>query len=118
MLSFDTPSASFEMDVINVSVGGASGVFGNFKKGTQKDLALKVGEILDDLQLEFPSKKEDLRVHIKKCLIKRVERDPQTKRFRYALQFIEMERSQEKALIKLIYRFQREFLRRRLPVEG
>jgi hypothetical protein len=115
-LYFETPSAAYEMDIINVSVGGAFGVFGNLKMGTQEDVGLEAGQILDDLQLEFPSKEGDLRVHVKKCLIKRMERDPQTKRYRYALQFSHIEKSEEKALVQIIYRFQREFLRTRLPL--
>ena len=115
-LYFETPSAAYEMDIINVSVGGAFGVFGNLKKGIQEDVGLESGQILNDLQLEFPSKKDDLRVHVKKCVLKRMERDPQTKRYRYALHFSHIEKSEEKALIQIIYRFQREFLRTRLPL--
>jgi c-di-GMP-binding flagellar brake protein YcgR len=115
-LFFGTAMAQYEMDVIDVSVGGVLGVFVNLKKEIEKDSNLAAGKILGDLRLVFPSEKEDLGVHIKGSLVKRVEKDSQTKRYRYALQFTAIEKGEEKALLQIIYRFQREFLRKRLPI--
>jgi hypothetical protein len=116
-LFFRTATAQCEMDVIDVSVGGVLGVFVNLKNEIEKGSKLEAGETLGDLQLVFPSKEEELGVYIKGSLIKRVEKDPQTKRYRYALQFTEIQKSEEKALLQIIFRFQREFLRKRLPLK-
>lgn len=107
-----------EMSVIDISLGGTSGVIidGNRKKGTRADPIFKTGETLRNLQLRFPSMEKELTVCIKKSVVRRVQKIPRTNRYRYGLQFAEMEKEEEVVLTKLIYRIQREYLRNRLPI--
>jgi c-di-GMP-binding flagellar brake protein YcgR len=109
-----------EMSVINISLGGTSGVVIDSirkKRGTgRRDPIFKTGETLRHLQLRFPSKERELTVNIKKSVVRRVEEIPRMNRYRYGLQFTEMEKKEGITLTKLIYKFQREYLRNRLPI--
>lgn len=103
-------STKHEMTVTNVSQGGA---LVSFKKGATKKPILQAGEHLRGLGLVFPSDEEVLKVNIKKASVKRLEKDPLTNRYRYGLQFIDIEKNDRDTLIDLIFRFQRELLRKR-----
>ena len=103
-------STLHEIVVINISEGGALVSFG---KGAKEKSFLKTGGLLRDLTLLFPSEEEELKVIIKKALVKTVEKDPLTNHYRYSLQFTDIEKDEKDALRGLIYKFQRGFLRRR-----
>jgi c-di-GMP-binding flagellar brake protein YcgR len=115
-LHFQLRSSKRELSVSNVSLGGVLGAIVSSESGTQKGQSLRSGDILEHIQLEFPSSEEDLRVHIIKARVVRWEDGPLASHKHYAIQFIEMDKSEEAALTELVYKFQREFLRRRLPV--
>lgn len=104
-----------EIDVINVSLGGVFGVLVGVKKEDKKKAILKAGKTLKHIQLEFPSLEEERRVHIKKARVIRTEKNPQTNRYQYAIQFTDIENDEENALTQHIYQLQREFLRKRIP---
>ena len=112
-LYFKATSTKHVMNVINISMGGVLGVLASAEKGTAKGSILDDGQQLRHIQMVFPSEGEDLRVHIKKALVIRGEEAGSTSKYRYALRFTDMEKDEDKKLISLIYRFQRQFLRRR-----
>lgn len=107
-------SSRYEASVISVSLGGALIVFG---EKNEKKPTLKIGQKLNHIQLVFPSDKEDLRVHINRALVKRLGNAPVTGHFHCSVQFTDIEKNEEKMLNEFIYRFQRLFLRKRLPME-
>jgi c-di-GMP-binding flagellar brake protein YcgR len=77
-----------------------------------------VDDYLKGLKVIFPSKDEDLTVYIKEAMVKRVEKDIYQGRFNYALQFTDIEKKDSDLLQKLIYRFQREYLRKRQLIDS
>jgi len=111
-------SVKREIMVVNASLGGILGPIVDLEKATEDEPVFKRGETLKHIQLEFPSEEEDLRVYIKKAEVIRWEEGLGGKaRYHYAIQFIDMDKTEEIKLVELIYRFQREFLRKRLPME-
>jgi c-di-GMP-binding flagellar brake protein YcgR len=102
-----------EMSVINVSRGGAFGTL--FRVEREAHLILNVGNKLRNIELAFPIERNVIRVQIKEALVKRVGKSSETDQNTCALQFTDINKNQEKILIDLIYRFQRDFLRRRFP---
>ncbi|RLB24532.1 MAG: hypothetical protein DRG76_01205 [Deltaproteobacteria bacterium] len=102
----------YEANVINVSLGG---VLISLEKGEQKRPVLDIDEYLRGIKLYFPSKEEEERllIHINEAMVKRVEKDIFHGRYNYALQFTDIDKQDSELLQELIYRFQREYLRKR-----
>lgn len=106
-LHFKKKSADIEMNVIDISLRGA------LVTSFQKNVVLKSSENLKNVKLVFPSKKKDLVVHIKKVSVKRVEKNPQTKRYTYSLYFAKIEKNEETLLTKIISKLQIKFLQKK-----
>lgn len=105
----------YELTLFNVSEGGALVGMG---KGSPRQPIFKKGEYLRHIVLLFPSQEQQFRITIKEALVKRLDKDPLTLRYRYALQFTDMGKEEMKDLRDLIYIFQRDFLKKRQKVEG
>jgi c-di-GMP-binding flagellar brake protein YcgR len=106
----------YKLLVVNVSLGGTLGVLVSLTKQMEKELKLCKSETLEDVELVFPSqnrKHAGSIVKIKRCQIKRQERNPITRKFECAIEFKEMNEGQQKSLRDLFYKWQREYLRRR-----
>ncbi len=99
-----------EMTILNVSEGGAliCHVKGNPRKST-----LQADNHLRGLSIVFPSDEETLKVNVLEAVVKRVTKDPHTNHYRYALQFVQLSKTERKTIAALIQRFEREFLRKR-----
>jgi len=116
-------SEKLTMSLINVSVGGAFGALARMTDPSETPPVFNAGEDLTHLQLRFPAGEgmeeggDGLTVWIKKARVLRIEKNPLTQKYRYALQFLEMDKQQEKYLTDLIYRFQRDRLRKRVAVQ-
>ncbi|MCJ7615370.1 MAG: PilZ domain-containing protein [Desulfobacterales bacterium] len=106
-LHFKKKSAKFEMNIIDISLKGA------LVTSIQKHAILKFGEDLIDVQLVFPSEKEDLMLNIKKVSVKRAAKNPRMERYTYGLYFAIIEKQEETALTKIIYELQRKLLQKR-----
>jgi len=113
-LMFTKDFKKHEANVINISLGGA---FISLEKGEQKKPVVEVDDYLKGLKITFPSKDEDLAVYVKEAMVKRIEKDIYQGRFNYALQFTDVEKKDSDLLQKLIYRFQREYLRKRQLID-
>lgn len=113
-LVFTKDFKKYETNVINISLGGA---FVSLEKGDKKKPVVEVDEYLKGVKVIFPSKDEQLLVYIKEAMVKRVEKDIYQGLFNYALQFTDMEKKDSDFLQKLIYRFQREYLRKRQLID-
>lgn len=107
-------SNRYELEVIDISLGGSLGVLAGIQHGDQQDPILSYAGIFENVEVVFPPEEENLRVAIKSAKVKRLGESPLTKQHEYALQFLEIDQIQTKILTDLIYRFQREFLRNRL----
>ena len=107
--------APWKIRVENLSRGGALGV----EKITAKnDPLLQAGESIEDFQIRFPRARENKTITVQKAVVKRVDDDTSRKRRFYAFQFTELDKQAETLLVQRIYDLQREFLRRRLPIDA
>ncbi len=111
-------SKRYELKVIDISLGGSLGVLAGIPRTTQQDPILAHTGILENIEVIFPPKEENLQVSIKRSKVKRLGENPLTKQHEYALEFLEMDQTQMKILTDLIYRFQRRFLRNRLRINA
>ena len=96
-----------EMDVIDISLKGS------LVNSVPKNTILISDENLKDVKLVFPFKKKDMVVHIKKVLVKRLEKDSKSKRYNYGLYFAITEKNEEILLKKIISALQTNFLQKR-----
>ena len=107
--------APWKIRVENLSRGGALGV----EKITVKSKPLlEAGESIEGFQIRFPRARENKTITVLKAVVKRVDNDTNRKRRFYAFQFTELDKQAESLLIQRIYDLQREFLRRRLPIDA
>ena len=115
-LYFKLNDIRYKLLVIDVSLGGTLGVLVSLTKQMEDELKLYNARILKDVELVFPVGKcqhaESL-VKIKRCQIRRQQRNPQTHKFECAIEFLEISEQQQKYLTDLFYKGQREYLRRR-----
>jgi len=115
-LYFNVNDIGYKLLVINVSLGGTLGVLVSLTKQMEQHLKSYKSEILNDVELNFPSKnqeEQDSVVKIKRCQIKRQERNPLTQKFECAMEFKEIDEDEQKKLTQLFYRWQRDYLRKR-----
>ena len=110
---FTIDSTRFEMDIINVSLGGVLGAHISMKKEIQNKPVLKNGDNLTDIKLIFHSK-ENPKIHIKKGRVVRLEESTGKTNYRYAIHFTDIAINEENIFTNLIYGFHRQFLRKRL----
>jgi len=101
-------------DILNISQGGLLCVLVRLKKEIKTDPILRLGDSLSNITLTCPNEEEpDDMVPIKAAIVRRVEADPKHYRHRYALEFMDMTFSEKSDLTRIIYRLQREILRKR-----
>lgn len=103
-----------EMNVINVSQGG---LLVAPLKGTSRSEIIRTGDYLRRIALVFPSEEDHPSLTIEEALVRRREQDTLTGEPRYGLQFTRLEKKTEKVLTDIIYRLQRQFLRKRGFIE-
>jgi c-di-GMP-binding flagellar brake protein YcgR len=108
------PDAQWKLKVVNLSRGGILGVESN---ASETPALFQVDDTLESLQIRFPRAQEHKTITIKKAVVRRVERDATPTRRFYAFQFAELDKQEEEALVRHLYDLQREFLRRRLPLD-
>ncbi len=118
ILRFKLNSTGYELKVIDISLGGSLGVLAGASKKNSKDLNRLQTKTVEDLELYFPTENEHILVTIKGAELKRFKRNPRTNQYEYALEFKMMDSINKKRLNDLIYKFQREFLRKRLRVNA
>ena len=103
------------VDLINISLGGA---FGVLRKHNQKDLSgplFAVDQQLYKIGLIFPADKEldEQVVVINKAEVRRIEHDKERKLYKYAFEFMEIDKHQKLKLTQAIYHIQRQYLKNR-----
>jgi len=105
----------YEFILLNVSEGGALVGSG---KGSSRQPVFQEGDFLRHMSVLFQSEGEQFRIPIEKAMVRRLDRDPLTYRYQYALQFMDLAQDERSDLKELIYLFQRDFLKKRQKVEG
>jgi len=115
-LFFKVNDIRYKLLVINVSLGGTLGVLVSLTKQMEQELKLYDSKILENIELLFPSKdrkKAGSIVRIKRCQIKRQEKNPLTNKFECAIEFQEISEEERKNLTDLFYKWQRDYLQKR-----
>ena len=115
-LYFKVNDVRYKLLVINVSLGGTLGVLVSLTKQMERELKQYSTKTLENVELLFPSKDRKLAgtiVNIKRCQIKRQEKNPITGKFECAMEFKEISETEQKNLTDLFYEWQREYLRKR-----
>jgi len=112
-LSLTVGGQAREMDVINLSIGGALAIFVRRKGEAGRLALLKPKDEVRQVELICPLEGETMRAKIQKLYVVRVEEDRENDRLRYALQFTLANYVAEKDLTAIVYALQRFFLRHR-----
>ena len=117
-LCFQINDQPYELLVINISLGGTLGVLSTLTIKMERELRETSPEILENVELLFPSDinnedLEDSKVNIKHCKVIRQRRNPETQGYEFAIKFKEMAEDQQKKLTTLFYQWQREYLKKR-----
>lgn len=117
-LCFYIHDQSYNLLVINISLGGTLGVLSTLTLKREMELREKSPETLENVELIFPSNNvnedtEDTTVNIKHCKVIRQRRNPETQGYEFAIEFKEMAEDQQKKLTTLFYQWQREYLKKR-----
>ena len=102
--------------VIDFSLGGLLCVVESARQRIKKNLMLKRGRNLRELELLFRDQNVTTKIRIAEAKIVRVETNPVSKYRQYAFQFQKLDKKEEKSLTKVLYRMQRRLLRQRLPL--
>ena len=113
-LYFNVNQTRYELLVINVSLSGTLAVLASLTRQMEQELQLINPRTLENVELVFPSKHDngdDSKVNIKRCQIIRRERNPQTQKYEFAMEFKEITEDEQKKLSQLFYKWQREYLR-------
>ena len=117
-LYFNVNQTRYELLVINVSLSGTLAVLAGLTRKMEQELQLINPRTLENVELVFPSKHDngdDSKVNIKRCQIIRRERNPQTQKYEFAMEFKEITEDEQKKLTQLFYKWQRDYLRKRRP---
>ncbi len=103
------------IDLINISLGGAFGLLGKHNQKDPNGSLLNVNQRLYNLRIVFPADNmmEEKSVMIKKAEVRRIERDKERKLYKYAIEFLIIDKENLRELTTAIYHIQRRFLQNR-----
>lgn len=103
------------IDLINISLGGAYGVLRKFKPKAAGGSLLELDQRLYKIGLIFPADKEvsEELVVINKAEVRRIEHDNDRRLYKYAFEFMDVDKDQKQKLIRAIYHIQRQYLKSR-----
>jgi len=101
--------------VVNISLGG---IYGALLKHNARNVIgsiLEMNQQIYGMGIIFPADQRtpEQVVIIKRAEVRRVEYDPQKELYKYAFEFMEIDRPEKDKLIECIYYLQRQFLQRR-----
>ena len=112
-LAFNLQTSVCKEKVIDISLGGAMIALVYPRDDGPDGRPFGIGDVLQDVELVFPSETGDYRIEIKKVLVVRIEDGTSGPQKYCGLQFIEVEKDQIQTLTEFIYNYQRRFLRKR-----
>jgi len=94
---------------------GALGVLDTFNGENQKKPILKKEDYLKNIEIVFPSdiENDERKLKVIKAIIRRAEHNRQKNIDTYALEFVSMDKNEEKMLTQIIYNLQRMFLQKK-----
>lgn len=113
-LHYSVRQSPREFNVVNVSLGGVLGAPARMKSSDGLNPEFKLGEHLREIELVFPLDEESQSISIQTLVIVRYDEYPERNRIEYGLQFLDMDPQERNLLNEIIYRLQRNMLRRRV----
>jgi c-di-GMP-binding flagellar brake protein YcgR len=117
LLCFAIGATRYEFEVIDMSLGGSLAVMVQTDSYASPEPPLPgIGE-LKDVELVFPKEIYHQAIRIETAQIKRTKKNTEVPSYEMALEFAEMSNRHENLLTDLIYRLQRRYLRKRLPLD-
>ena len=116
-LCFSIQTTGYELDVIDISLGGSLAALVQTDRPVEQQTPFSDIQALKDVELVFPAEIDPQPIRIETAQIKRIKENPQTTRYEMALEFIRISKRHENRLNDLIYRLQRQYLRKRLPLD-
>jgi c-di-GMP-binding flagellar brake protein YcgR len=115
-MGFKQCGVKLNLQVINLSLGGAFGALISSQNTTHSVLPVSAGDLLTEIELIFQSQYLEHRVIIRKATVVRFEENQSLRSFCYAIHFLDMDKAEEKALTDLIYIIQREYLKKKFAI--
>jgi c-di-GMP-binding flagellar brake protein YcgR len=106
-----------ELEVINLSIGGSLAALVQTNSEVKGSPLFADNYFLKDAELIFPAEIMRQPIKIRAIQIKRMKMNTETKRYEVAVEFYEIDQSAQQELTDLIYRLQRQSLRKRLPLD-
>jgi len=107
-------SKLYKMNVLNVSLGGTLVALSGSVPESEYKKFIKTGYSFEDMELLFPMGGKSFKSKIKKATIVRTVKGSFKPKNCCGLQFVIIDKNEEKALTKFIYKYQQQFLRKRL----
>ena len=114
MLHVKINSKLLKMTVLDVSLGGTLFALVGHMSESENKQYFKVGESFEDIELLFPMEGKSFKSKINKATIVRIVKGSLKPKNCCALQFVNIDKNEEKALTKFIYKYQQQFLKKRL----
>ena len=105
-----------ELEVINLSIGGSLAALVQANSDVKGSPPFADNYFLKNAELVFPAEIMRQPIKISAIQIKRMKINTETKCYEVALEFYEIDKSEQQKLTDLIYRLQRQYLRKRLPL--
>ncbi len=112
---FSSRKVEGQIDLINISLGGAYGLLVKHSDKNLKGSLFKANQRLYKIRIVFPPDKDmdEQTVNIRKAEVRRVERNRERKQYKYAFEFMDIDKQELQGLTKAIYHIQRQFLQKR-----
>jgi c-di-GMP-binding flagellar brake protein YcgR len=106
-----------ELEVINLSIGGSLAALVHTNSDIKESPLFADNYFFRDAELIFPAEIMHPPIKIGAIQIKRTKMNRETKRYEVALEFYEIDKNERQKLTDLVYRLQRQHLRKRLPLD-
>ena len=106
-----------ELEVINLSIGGSLAALVQTHSNFKGSQPFADTHFFKNAELVFPAEIMSQPIKISSIQIKRMKINFETNRYEVALEFNEIDKNEELKLTDLIYRLQRQYLRKRLPLD-
>lgn len=106
-----------ELEVINLSIGGSLAALVQTDSDFKGSSPFAETYFFKGAELVFPAEIMSQSIKISSIQIKRTKINFETNRYEVAFEFSEIDEGEERKLTDLIYRLQRQYLRKRLPLD-
>ena len=111
-------SGQYKMAAIDISIGGIFGEFVGFEGPTPGNPPWRLGDRVKDLVLEVDFGGNTNRISIQEGILRRADKELSDKKAKYAFEFVKMTKSEEAALVDLVYELQRKILKERIKINA